>query len=95
VDNVSAQAIQVHPDLVDRLLELYCDWRTECATVRASYERFADAPRESRDVAYAAYTSALDRERLAAEDYAAQVKLIALVGSDDPRHARHRTRIRK
>jgi hypothetical protein len=67
---------QIHPDLVDRLLELYCDWRTECAEVQAAYSRFSSAPASHRELAFASYTAALDREGLAADIYGAQIRLI-------------------
>jgi hypothetical protein len=67
---------QIHPDLVDRLLELYCDWRVECADVQASYERFLDTPPADRAAAFAAYFAALDREQSACDSYAEQVRLI-------------------
>lgn len=72
----SRSRIDVHPLLVDRLMELYCDWRTECAAVRVAYELFADARDTERALAHAAYDAALDRERSAADAYEAQVRLI-------------------
>ena len=66
----------VCPELVDRLIELYCDWRTECAHVQAAYERFADAEPTDSTLAFAAYAAALDREESACESYAAQIRLI-------------------
>ena len=73
---MSALGTRVHPDLVDRMIELYCDWRTGCAEVRAAYERFLDAPASDRAAAFAAYIAALDREQSACESYAEQVRLI-------------------
>lgn len=67
---------QIRPELVDRLIELYCDWRVECADVQASYERFLDTPGPDRAVAFAAYFAALDREQSACDSYAEQVRLI-------------------
>ncbi len=66
----------VRPDLVDTLLERYCDWRTECSAVRAAYGHFVDAVASDREVAFAAYGAALDRESSAADRYEAQVKLV-------------------
>ena len=65
---------EIRPDLVDHMIELYCDWRTACWDVRAAYERFSDAAPSDRAVAFAAYTAALDREQSACESYAAQVR---------------------
>ena len=62
--------------VVDRLIELYCDWRTACAEVRAAYERFCRACASDRALAFAAYAAALDREQSACEDYAGQIKAI-------------------
>ena len=73
---MSAVGLQVRPDLVDRLIELYCDWRTACAEVQARYERFSYASASDRAVAFAAYWAALDREQSACGSYAEQVRLI-------------------
>lgn len=62
--------------LVDRLIELYCDWRTACGEVRGAYERFGQACAADRELAFAAYAAALDREQSACEDYAGQVRVI-------------------
>ena len=76
---------EVGPDLVDRLLELYCDWRTECSAVRDAYERFLRAPACDRELAFRGYSAALDREGSVAELYGAQVRLVAsLAGASDP-----------
>ncbi len=81
---------EIRPDLVDRLIELYCDWRTACWDVRAAYDRFLDAPAPDRAVAFAAYTAALDREESACESYAAQIRAIQSRYSDAPGHAHRR-----
>jgi hypothetical protein len=67
---------EIRPELVDRMIELYCDWRTACWDVRAAYERFLDAAPCDRAVAFAAYGAALDREESSCESYAAQVRAI-------------------
>jgi hypothetical protein len=71
-----APQVEISPDLVDRLIDLYCDWRAERADVQAAYERFRDAPAADRIIAFAAYRAALDREQSACEAYAAQVRFI-------------------
>lgn len=73
---MNAVSAEVRPALVDRMIELYCDWRTESAAVQAAYERFLDAMAPDRARAFAAYFAALDREESAADSYAAQVRLI-------------------
>jgi hypothetical protein len=73
---VSTVSPQIGPDLVDRMIELYCDWRTECAEVQAAYDRSLDCSPADRAAAFAAYTAALDREELACASYAAQVRLL-------------------
>jgi hypothetical protein len=60
---------QVRPEAIDRLIELYCDWREECAVVQAAYERFSSAAADNRALAFAAYTAALDREAAAARSF--------------------------
>jgi len=64
--------------LVDRLIELYCDWRTACGEVRGAYEQFRRACAADRELAFAAYAAALDREQSACEDYAAQIRVIEM-----------------
>jgi hypothetical protein len=68
---------QIQPELVDRLIEVYCDWRTACSEVRAAYEQFAAAPADERALAYAVYDAALDREESAADEYARQLMRVA------------------
>jgi hypothetical protein len=67
----------IQPELVDRLIELYCDWRTECSSVRAAYEQFTAAPAGGRTLAYAVYGAALDREESAAAVYARELMRVA------------------
>jgi hypothetical protein len=90
---VSAVGTWVRPDLIDRMMDLYCDWRTECERVRASYEHFVSIDPSDRSAAFAAYTAALDREEAACEAYARQVRLIESCWAldwDVPRRQRQR-----
>jgi hypothetical protein len=80
----------IHPDLVDRMIELYCDWRTACSDARAAYERSLEAPAANRAVAFAAFTATLDREESACGAYAAQVQAIQSRYADAPAPARRR-----
>ena len=97
VINVRIPDTQIPDALVDDLLDLYIDWRTESAAVHAAYERFSNASRSERQLAFAAYTAALDREGSAAGDYEAQIRRIlerdgAACGAPSAAlaHARHR-----
>lgn len=87
---MSSGAVAVRPDLVDLMMDLYCDWRTECAQVQAAYERFSRASRSDRALAFAGYTAALDQEQAACEAYAEQLWLITshIIG-DRPARARY------
>jgi hypothetical protein len=67
---------EIRSDLVDELISLYCNWRTECAEVEAAYRRFSSARPPDQALAFAAYGAALDREESAADVYASQVGLI-------------------
>lgn len=69
---------QVRAEVIDRLIELYCDWREECAQVHATYERFSSAAADSRSLAFAAYTAALDREAAASRSYEVQVNRVGV-----------------
>ena len=66
------------PELTDRLIELYCDWRLRCEQVHATYERFTAAPKAGRFAAFAAYEAALDQEECAADAYAGQIRRMTL-----------------
>lgn len=63
-------------DPVDRLLELYCEWRMTCWDVRTTYGRFCTVPACDRPLAYAAYAAALDREESVARAYADHLALV-------------------
>jgi hypothetical protein len=76
---------RVPPELVDRLLELYCGWRTENAAVRAAYEHLSHARGHDRGHAFVAYCAALDREASTARLYESQVRLVeSFAGDPDP-----------
>jgi hypothetical protein len=73
---VYAPTVEIDPELIDRLIELYCDWRVAHAQVTGAYERFSAAPLADRTLAFAAYGAALDREQCACDAYAAQIRLV-------------------
>ncbi len=56
--------------LGDALIDLYVDWREECASVRVAYEWWSDAEKGERAAAFAVYRAALDREERASDVYA-------------------------
>ena len=60
--------------LGDALIDLYVDWREECAAVHSTYERWRRAPKHDTAAAFAAYSAALDREERAGNVYAALVR---------------------
>lgn len=72
-------AVDVAPEVVDRLMELYCDWREHCLDVQGAYERFTAATPAERSLAFAAYQAALDLEEAACEAYATQILLVTRV----------------
>jgi hypothetical protein len=67
----------IQPEQVDRLIDLYCDWRTACSEVRAAYAQCTAVAAEERVLAYAVYGAALDREESAAGEYARQLIRVA------------------
>jgi len=69
-------AIEIRPDLIDAMMDLYCEWRTECKAVQAAYDGIGEAAPSDRAAAFAAYTAALDREESACRAYAAHVQMI-------------------
>jgi hypothetical protein len=70
---MKALVAELRSDLIDALMDLYCEWREECAGVHVAYARFCDVASAERTLAYAAYTAALDREGAACQCYAEHV----------------------
>jgi hypothetical protein len=64
---------QPRPDLIDALMDLYCEWREECTGVHLAYARFCDGSSGERKLTYAAYTAALDQEGAACQRYAEHI----------------------
>ncbi|HWF26394.1 MAG TPA: hypothetical protein VG275_13140 [Solirubrobacteraceae bacterium] len=56
--------------VIDDLVEGYVSWREECQAVRVAYHAWSGPHPGEREVAYARYVAALDREELAAQVYA-------------------------
>jgi hypothetical protein len=54
---------------VDELVERYLDWREQCDALDSAYQGWAQATGLERDVAFALYRAALDREEKAARAY--------------------------
>lgn len=88
--DVSTAGNRIRPDMVDRMMDLYCDWRTECVGVQAAYDHFLGSEPSDRGAAFAAYTAALDREESACDVYAGQVRLIMSCWAGDRRIAARR-----
>ena len=76
VEVLTAIDSQVTTVQIDRLIERYCDWRTDASIVRVAYGRFSEADAADRTLAFAAYLAALDRERSASDAYADQIRLV-------------------
>lgn len=60
----------IPPELIDDLMEIYVEWREECIALNEAYERWSDGPVEEREMAFAAYLAALEREEQASAVYA-------------------------
>ncbi len=61
---------RIRPEVIDGLMEIYVDWREECLGLTTAYERWLHALAPERDLAFAAYRAALDREEQASAVYA-------------------------
>ena len=55
--------------LIDAVMDGYVAWRGETGTVETAYRNWLRAERQERDLAFAAYCAALDREEYAAAEY--------------------------
>jgi len=70
-------SVDVQPELIDRLIDVYCDWRHRCNDVQVASEHLTAARSAQRERAFAAYEAALDREEAASAVYAKQARLVA------------------
>jgi hypothetical protein len=52
----------------------YAEWRMSCTSVWAAYRQWSSAPKTDAELAYAAYTAALDREDASASVYSRLMK---------------------
>jgi Holliday junction resolvasome RuvABC endonuclease subunit len=59
-----------YDSLIDDLSDAYMEWRAESAAVETAYGRWSIAASVDAASAFAAYQAALDREELAAAEYA-------------------------
>ena len=69
------------PDIVDEMIERYITWRERRTRVRNAYAAWRAAAAHDRDRAFHAYSAALDREQLAAEEYQRAVERSAALPS--------------
>jgi hypothetical protein len=67
---------RVRRELIDDLMEAYVAWREESAILVRAYESWASGEAVDRDMAFAAYRSALDREQQASAVYSARVATV-------------------
>jgi hypothetical protein len=65
-DSPQAPASERPEIVVDEFLETWICWREACGDVRAAYARWTESNAEQRDLAFAGYRAALDREDQAA-----------------------------
>jgi hypothetical protein len=74
---VESVSTQIRPEVIDDLMEMYVDWREECLGLSTAYERWLSVPVAEQELAFAAYSAALDREEQASAVYADHVDRIA------------------
>jgi hypothetical protein len=67
---------KIRPELIDEMIEVYVDWREECIGLTNAYGRWLSGPAEERDLAFAGYRAALDREEQASVVYGNHVERI-------------------
>ena len=70
------RALELFRDRVDdAAFQLYLDWRQESSTCDSAYDLWASTASSSdRDLAFATYSAALDREGQAAAQYEAALR---------------------
>jgi hypothetical protein len=62
---------------VDAFVDSYVDWREDCVTLEAAYQRWTGSARLERGMAFSAYHAALDREEKAAAVYGSAARQLA------------------
>jgi hypothetical protein len=75
-DQVTELDAQIRPELIDELVDVYIDWLEECTGLWNAYGRWLRVPAEERDLAFAGYRAALDREEQASVAYATHIERI-------------------
>jgi len=65
--------------LADEFVESYVCWREACEDVRSAYRRWADCQPHQRDLGFATYRAALEREERAASIHSDWVKRLRAV----------------
>ena len=58
----------------DALIDAYVAWREACGRVRIAYDRWDTCQSSERNLSFAAYLAALDREQYAAREYARRIE---------------------
>jgi hypothetical protein len=76
LEQVDRMSTQVRSQLVDVMMDVYVDWREECLALTKAYERWSSERVAERDLAFAAYRAALDREDRASAVYEDLVKSV-------------------
>ncbi len=66
---MNAVNARTQPEVIDRLIDMYVEWREECAAVWDADARWKSVPPADRALAFASYRAALDREEWAAHVY--------------------------
>jgi hypothetical protein len=64
---------KVRRELIDDLMEAYVAWREECAALVQAYAWWGSGEVADREMAFAAYRAALDREQQASTVYSDRV----------------------
>ena len=70
--------------LIDDLIEVYVDWLEECAALAQAYDGWASVAVADRDLAFAAYQAALDREQQASAVYSDRIDRVQREISNQP-----------
>jgi hypothetical protein len=69
---------QTRRELIDDLMDVYVNWREECAALAVAYKHWSNVPTAERGLAFAAYQAALDREERASSAYAERIDRVAV-----------------
>jgi hypothetical protein len=84
---IAEMVADIPRELTDDMIDAFVDWQEECLFLEDAYDLWTSASPASRDLAFAAYRAALDREQQACLVFAKRCDRLARVVTLTPQSA--------